>query len=58
MRLTTSPVKEETPMDHIKRDGQRWLVFKGWFLLASFPTKQEANEYIELLKADAKAVAL
>lgn len=33
-------------MYSIRRDGQRWIVFKGWALLASFGSKQEAIEYI------------
>jgi hypothetical protein len=34
----------------IRRDGKRWLVFRGWELMASFSTKAECQEYISLLK--------
>jgi hypothetical protein len=42
-------------MYSIKRDGPRWLVMKGWFILASFDNKQEANDYIVYLKEQVAA---
>lgn len=38
----------------IRRDGARWLVFRGWECLASFDSKQLALEYIALCKDIAK----
>lgn len=44
-------------MYSIKREGPRWLVMQGWFILASFSTKQEANDYIVYLKEQAQVAA-
>lgn len=37
----------------IKRDGPRWLVMEGWYIVASFDSKREALDWIEWSKANA-----
>lgn len=36
----------------IRRDGQRWIVLKGWEVLSSWPSKAEAQEWIEFHKLE------
>jgi hypothetical protein len=37
-------------MYHIKRQGNNWIVFRGWAIMASFSTKEEANAWVEWAK--------
>jgi hypothetical protein len=44
-------------MYSIKREGPRWYVMHGNWILASFDNKQEANDYIVWLKEENGGVA-
>ena len=38
----------------VRRDGKRWIVLKGWHILASFETREECNQWIEWHKEEVK----